>query len=147
MRRRIQVPNELYERSHVFAPRKFRSYGAPGVFLQQEHGLPSFPERPREENHHRHWTPPPSGPAPKRYHQNFAWLEAQIGKVFIPNGFQPLNPEKNNWVTEKDIAIYAKPYDFDLHYQGRTKPMADYLPNRLNVVLDLNNVIREVWYV
>jgi hypothetical protein len=142
MRRRIQVPNELPERSHTFTPRKFRSYGAPGVFMQQNHGgLPGFP---LSENKSRVFVPPASNTFPKKFADNFAWLTSQIGKVYIPDGYLPFYPEKNNWVTEKELAIYSKPYDFDLHYLGRTKPMADLLPARLNVYLDTNNVIMNV---
>ncbi len=145
MRRRIQVPNELPERSQTLSTRKLRGYGQPGVFLQQNHGgLPGFPLK---ENKSRHYIPPSSEVVPKKFADNFAWLNAQVGKVYIPNGMQPFYPEKNNWITERDIAIYAKPYDYDVHYIGRTKPMADYLPNRLNIYLNLNNVIVKVDYV
>lgn len=154
MRRRIQLPNELPDRSYNMSPRKQRGYGPPGVFLQQgdpttaKYTLPAIGMYGQRElyNKHRHFVPQSSGSIPKHYATNYRWLTAQVGKVFIPTGYVPYSPEKNNYVFEKDIAIYAKPYNFNILYAGRTKPMYDYLPEQLNVVLNEKNVIIEVYY-
>ena len=149
MRRRIQVPNELPDNSHFYNPRKLRSYGAPGFFTNSSTYLPTLGPLDlisQEENKHRHYIPESPNTVPKKFALNYSWLNAQIGKVYIPVGYLPGNPSKNNWVSEKEIAIYAKPYDFNILYENRSKPMADLQPSRLNIVLDLNNVIRNVYF-
>jgi len=86
--------------------------------------------------------------------------QSWIGKFFIPQGYEPANPEKDNYVYEREIAKHVKPWIFQVLYIGRpdapkymargtgidtvSKPDVNYHPNRTNIYVDANDVIRKV---
>jgi len=83
-----------------------------------------------------------------------------IGKFFIPDGYLPAHPEKNNYVYEKEIANLTKPWTFQVLFIGLpgapkymarstgidtvSKPDAEYHPNRTNIFVDYKDIIRKV---
>jgi hypothetical protein len=88
--------------------------------------------------------------------------QSWIGKFLIPMGYEPANPDKNNYVYEREIAKHCKPWIFQVLFIGRpdapkymarstgmdvvSKPDANYHPNRTNIYVDENDVIRDVKY-
>lgn len=86
--------------------------------------------------------------------------QSWIGKYFIPMGYEPSQPNKNNYVLEREIANYTKRYTYQVLFIGRpdapkymargtgidavSKPDVEYRPNRTNIFLDMDNVIRRV---
>lgn len=91
-----------------------------------------------------------------------ATQKSWIGKYFIPSGYQPTNPSKSNYVYEKEIANYCKPWGFQVlqighpdapKYMARStgidvvsKPDMAYRPTRINIFVDHKDVIRKVEY-
>jgi hypothetical protein len=89
--------------------------------------------------------------------------QSWIGKYFIPMGYEPANPQKNNYVYEKEIAYNVKPWIFRVLYIGQpnalkfmsqstgidtvSKPNADYHPGRLNIFVDVNDVIQKIEFL
>jgi hypothetical protein len=86
--------------------------------------------------------------------------QSWIGKYFIPQGYEPANPQKNNYVYEREVAKHVRPWTFTVLFIGRpgapkymanstgidtiSKPDANYHPNRTNIYVDDNDVIRKV---
>ena len=88
--------------------------------------------------------------------------ELWIGMYFIPRGKQPANPSKMNYVMEAEIAREAYPYDFQIlfigaagrpQYMGRStglnvasKPDHQFRPSRMNIHIDVKNIIRDITF-
>lgn len=86
--------------------------------------------------------------------------QSWIGKYFIPSGYQPANPNKNNYVLEREIARHCNPWAFQILFIGRpgapdfnvrgtnvqsvSKPNINYNPGRTTIFVDHNDVIRKV---
>jgi len=86
--------------------------------------------------------------------------ESWIGKFFIPEGYQPRNPNVDNYVMEREIAKHTRPWVYMVHYAGApgagkymarstgidivTKPDAQYHPSRVNLILESDNKIKSI---
>jgi hypothetical protein len=89
--------------------------------------------------------------------------QSWIGKYFIPSGYQPANPGKNNYVYESEIAKHCNPWAFQILWIGHpdtpkfvalgtgintvSKPDINYNPGRTTIFIDHNDVIRKIEFL
>jgi hypothetical protein len=129
--RRAFLSADLNGYSHIFSPRKRRTHEYTGIFFQ-DGGI---------WNKNRYYRPKPDSPEMK-------W----IGKYFIPDGAQPYDRNTDNYVMEHDIALFARPYVYQVIYvddEGnfRSQPEAAWRPGRLNVMVNAKtNIIADIQY-
>jgi len=129
--RRHLLPSDLAGYSHRFSPRKQRTYEYTAHFFQ-DGGI---------WNKNRYYRPKPQSP-------ELEW----IGKYFIPWGSQPANPNADNYITEYDIALYARPNIYqvlwtDANGELRTLPEAKLRPGRMNIFVNVSTMkVSDVQY-
>lgn len=129
--RRHLMTADLAGYSHSFTPRKQRTYEYTGQFFQGG-GI---------WNKNRYYRPKQDSP-------QMQW----IGKYFIPWGSQPANRDADNYVTEYEIAMYARPNIFQVLWtdaEGMLKslPEAELRPGRMNIFVNAaTNIISDVQY-
>lgn len=85
-----------------------------------------------------------------------------IGKYFIPSGYQPANPQKNNYIYEREIAKHCNPWAFQILFIGHpetpkfmssvgintiSKPNINYNPGRTTIFIDFNGIIKNVEFM
>lgn len=92
-----------------------------------------------------------------------ATRKSWIGKYFIPSGYQPAKPDKNNYVYEWEIARHCNPWAFQILFIGHpdtpkfmargtgidtvSKPDINYNPGRTTIFIDHNGLISKVEFM
>lgn len=75
-----------------------------------------------------------------------------IGKYFIPNGSRPLNELNKNYVTEREISMFARPNIYQVIFANSleewiSKPESYLRQGRLNLIINPNTyVILDIEY-
>lgn len=91
-----------------------------------------------------------------------ATQESWIGKYFIPDGYSPKYPERDNYVLEKEISNYMRQrrWEYQVLFVGQpeagkymargtgidvvSKPDVLYHPSRMNIFVDVKDKIKSI---
>lgn len=125
--RRHLLPVAGVDQTRETSPRKATTYNYPRDFIHNP-GVDNLNRYVGSK--HNHYIP--KSPTPESKFR---------GKYFVPDGYRPQNPCADNYVTEKEIALFARPNIYQVIFASSaedwiSKPESYLRPGRMNLIVD-----------